>query len=159
MIVVGTHINLEVCQTLNATKGRRLGYHHSGLRGFTVIHTYPMQSHQNVMPKTSTTNIKSPIRCPLFIIDHQTVPPIPSIRNNYHLPSSISTNLVNKIIINSSRFAKTHSHVHILLSLLDFVYQFQVRMSLFGGCFCLQSIASLSLAAASLAFRQIIKLN
>lgn len=84
---------------------------------------------------------------------------IPSIRNNYHLPSSIWTNLVNKIIINSSRFAKTHSHVHILSSLLDFVYQFQVRMSLFGGCFCLQSIASLSLAAASLAFRQIIKLN
>lgn len=40
---------------------------------------------------------------------------IPSIRNNYHLPSSIWTNLVNKIIINSSRFAKTHSHVHIRL--------------------------------------------
>lgn len=95
-------------------KGAGLGIITAGL------HTNPMQSHQNVMPKTSTTKISSPIRCPMFIIDHQTVPPIPSIRNNYHLPSSISTDLVNKIIINSSRFAKTHSHVRILLSLLDF---------------------------------------
>lgn len=156
MFVVGTYINLRVCQTLNATKVITVGLHpHSYVSHAVTSKRYAQNVNNEYLVTDSTPSVH---HWPSNSSSHS----IPSIRNNnYHLPSSISTNLINKIIIiNSSRFAKTHSHVHILLSLLGFYLSVSgTYESFFGGCFCLQSIASLSLAAASLALRQIIKLN